>query len=94
MSVLLVSRHGESELSARRIANGDPGAACPLTTAGRAQARALGEALEYEVVEIASFDQFDGGLNAVVRVAGAAANAERTAAREPEARLSVTHASR
>ena len=28
--------------------------------------RALGQALEHEVVEVAAFDQFDGGLNAVV----------------------------
>ena len=56
--------------------------------------RALGQALEHEAVEVAAFDQFDGGLDAVVRVAGAATDAERTAARGPEARLSVTHASR
>ena len=60
----------------------------------RQRDRALGQALEHEVVEVAAFDQFDGGLDAVVRVARAAANAERTAARGREARLSVTHASR
>jgi hypothetical protein len=56
--------------------------------------RALGQALEHQVVEVAAFDQLDGGLNTVVRVAGAAANAERTPARGHDARRSVTHASR
>jgi hypothetical protein len=60
----------------------------------RQRDRALGQALEDEVVEVAAFDRFDGGLDAVVRVARAAAKAERTAARGRETRRSVTHASR
>jgi hypothetical protein len=56
--------------------------------------RALGQALEHQAVEVAAFDQFDGRLDAIVRVAGAAADAERPPARGCKARLSVTHASR
>jgi len=40
---LVLARHGETDLSARGIANGDPARACVLTDAGRAQARRLGE---------------------------------------------------
>ena len=42
MRELVLARHGESELSARQILNGDPGVACPLTETGREQARELG----------------------------------------------------
>ena len=31
MRRLLAARHGESELSAKALVNGDPGVACPLT---------------------------------------------------------------
>jgi broad specificity phosphatase PhoE len=57
--VLLAARHGESELSARRIANGDPGVACPLTERGRVQARALAEALAGEPVELCAVTEFE-----------------------------------
>jgi broad specificity phosphatase PhoE len=59
MRTLLVARHGESVLSARRIANGDPGVACPLTDAGRAQARALGAALADEGVDLCAVTEFE-----------------------------------
>lgn len=52
MRTLLLARHGESEYSLRGLVNGDPGVACPLTEAGRAQARALGRALADEPVEL------------------------------------------
>ena len=59
MRMLLVARHGESVLSARRIANGDPGVACPLTDTGRAQARALGAALADEAVDLCAVTDFE-----------------------------------
>ena len=59
MRTLLAARHGESELSARRIANGDPGVACPLTDLGRAQARALGEAVAGEAVDLCAVTEFE-----------------------------------
>ncbi len=39
---LVLARHGESEYSLKQLVNGDPGVACPLTPAGREQARELG----------------------------------------------------
>ena len=46
-------------LSARRIANGDPGVACPLTDVGREQARALGAALAAEPIDLCAVTEFE-----------------------------------
>lgn len=46
-------------LSARRIANGDPGVSCPLTDAGREQARALGAALAVEPIDLCAVTEFE-----------------------------------
>lgn len=54
-----MARHGESEYSARRLANGDPGVPCPLTDAGRSQARALGEALAGETIDLCAVTEFE-----------------------------------
>ena len=59
MKRLLVARHGESEYSARQLVNGDPGVSCPLTEAGRAQARALGEALADESIDLCVVTEFE-----------------------------------
>jgi broad specificity phosphatase PhoE len=56
---LLVARHGESEYSFKQLVNGDPGVACPLTEAGRAQARALGEALSAEEIDLCAVTEFE-----------------------------------
>jgi probable phosphoglycerate mutase len=56
---LLAARHGESEYSARQLVNGDPGVACPLTPAGREQARALGEALAGEAIDLVAVTEFE-----------------------------------
>jgi broad specificity phosphatase PhoE len=56
---LILARHGESELSARELVNGDPGVSCPLTEAGRAQARALGVALADEPIDLCAVTAFD-----------------------------------
>jgi probable phosphoglycerate mutase len=50
--LLLLARHGESEASARDVVNGDPSADCPLSEAGREQARALGELLAGERIDL------------------------------------------
>ena len=59
MRRLLVARHGESEFSARQLVNGDPGISCPLTETGRAQARALGEALAREEIDLCAVTEFE-----------------------------------
>lgn len=59
MRELLVARHGESEYSARKLANGDPGVACPLTARGRAQALALGKALAGEPIDLCAVTEFE-----------------------------------
>jgi broad specificity phosphatase PhoE len=56
---LLAARHGESEYSRAGKVNGDPGVACPLTEAGREQARALGEALAGETVDLCAVTEFE-----------------------------------
>jgi probable phosphoglycerate mutase len=59
MKTLLIARHGESEFSARQLVNGNPGIACPLTEAGRAQARALGEVLRDEAIDLCAVTEFE-----------------------------------
>lgn len=56
---LLLARHGESQFSAQGLVNGDPGVACPLTDAGREQARALGEALRDEPIDLCAVTEFE-----------------------------------
>jgi probable phosphoglycerate mutase len=55
---LVLARHGESEYSLKELVNGDPGVACPLTPAGREQARALGAALgDVDLVAVTEFER-------------------------------------
>jgi broad specificity phosphatase PhoE len=56
---LVVARHGESELSLKQLVNGDPGVACPLTPDGRAQARALGQMLAGEAIDLCAVTEFE-----------------------------------
>jgi broad specificity phosphatase PhoE len=56
---LLAARHGESEYSLAKLVNGDPSVACPLTEAGRAQARALGEVLAGEPIDLCAVTEFE-----------------------------------
>jgi probable phosphoglycerate mutase len=56
---LLAARHGESEFSAKQLVNGDPGVACPLTDAGRVQARALSEAVSAEPIDLVAVTEFE-----------------------------------
>jgi broad specificity phosphatase PhoE len=48
----ILVRHAESVLSAEGNVNGDPEIAVPLTDIGRAQARALGEILRNETIDL------------------------------------------
>ena len=59
MRRLLAARHGESELSAKALVNGDPGVASPLTELGRAQAQALGTALADERIDLCVVTEFE-----------------------------------
>ena len=59
MKLLLVARHGESEYSAKQLVNGDPGVSCPLTEAGRLQARALGRILAEEQIDLCAVTEFE-----------------------------------
>jgi broad specificity phosphatase PhoE len=59
LNELLAARHGESEFSLAKLVNGDPAVACPLTEAGRAQARALGEELADERVDLCAVTEFE-----------------------------------
>jgi 2,3-bisphosphoglycerate-dependent phosphoglycerate mutase len=56
---LLLARHGESEFSAKQLVNGDPGVSCPLTEAGREQARALGRILAAEQIDLCAVTEFE-----------------------------------
>jgi probable phosphoglycerate mutase len=55
---LILARHGESEYSARQLVNGDPGVSCPLTDAGREQARELAGALAGEQIDLCAVTEF------------------------------------
>jgi broad specificity phosphatase PhoE len=55
---LILARHGESEYSLKQLVNGDPGVACPLTPAGRRQARELGALLgQVDLVVVTEFER-------------------------------------
>ena len=59
MRRLLLARHGDSEYSAKQLVNGDPGVSCPLTEAGREQARALGRILALEQIDLCAVTEFE-----------------------------------
>ena len=54
----LLARHGESVAGERGIVNGDPAADFPLTQRGRAQARALGDSLRDDRIDICFVSEF------------------------------------
>jgi broad specificity phosphatase PhoE len=58
MQRLILARHGETEYSSRGALNGDPAQQCPLTDAGRAQARRLGKLLAAERIDLCVTTQF------------------------------------
>jgi broad specificity phosphatase PhoE len=54
----IFARHGESELSARGLLNGEVAVACGLTARGHDEARGLGEALRGERIDLCVSSQF------------------------------------
>lgn len=52
MESVILARHGESVFSARGLVNGDAAVSCPLTARGEEEARALGEALAGEPIDL------------------------------------------
>ena len=58
VELVLLARHAESEYSARGFVNGDPSVPVGLTEEGRRQARALGEALADEELELCVVTEF------------------------------------
>ena len=58
MESILLARHAESEYSALGLVNGDPSVPVGLTKEGRRQARALGEALVCENVDLCVVTEF------------------------------------
>ena len=58
MVTAILSRHGESEGSARGLINGDPRARVALTPAGKEQALALGRELEGEPLDLCVVSEF------------------------------------
>ena len=56
---VLLARHGESDLSARGLTNGDPRVANILTERGREQARRLGELLAPEPIDLCVTSEFE-----------------------------------
>ena len=67
--------HGLHALAKKRVEAGLSIASLRLLRQGNGSFR---QTLEHQVVELATLDQFNGGLNAVARVTGAAADAKRT----------------
>jgi broad specificity phosphatase PhoE len=56
---VVLARHGESVFSARGLVNGDIAVSCPLTEQGEEEARALGEALRNEAIDLCVTSEFE-----------------------------------
>lgn len=54
----ILVRHAESEFSVREAVSGDPAVDCPLTEAGRDQARRLGRLLDGEAIDLCVTTEF------------------------------------
>lgn len=59
MDEVILARHGESELSLAGSVNGDPATVGPLTAAGEAQARRLGERLAETPIDLCVTSEFE-----------------------------------
>ena len=59
MEQVILARHGESKFSLAGTVNGDPGIACPLTTAGEEQARRLGDRLRDTKLDLCVTSEFE-----------------------------------
>jgi broad specificity phosphatase PhoE len=56
---VVLARHGESVFSARGLVNGDLAVSCPLTERGEEEARALGETLAGEPIDLCVTSEFE-----------------------------------
>lgn len=59
MKTAILARHGESTFSVTSTISGDPKISVPLTDAGRAQARRLGEELADEQIDLCVTSEFE-----------------------------------
>jgi alpha-ribazole phosphatase len=59
MDQLILARHGESVFSSRLLVNGDIASPGPLTPRGRAEARALGQALATQRIDLCATSEFE-----------------------------------
>ena len=59
METAILARHGESVFSARGLVNGDVAVSCQLTERGEEEARALGEALAGERIDLCVTSEFE-----------------------------------
>jgi broad specificity phosphatase PhoE len=59
MKTAILARHGESAFSVREAISGDPKISVPLTELGREQARALGELLRDERIDLCVTSEFE-----------------------------------
>ncbi|MDX6514675.1 MAG: 2,3-bisphosphoglycerate-dependent phosphoglycerate mutase [Gaiellaceae bacterium] len=59
LETVILARHGESAYSAQGLVNGDPSVRVPLTEKGRAEARALGEALRDRQIDLCVTSDFE-----------------------------------
>ena len=58
MAALIIARHGESEYSRARLANGDPSVPVPLTPEGVEEARSLGREIAADPIEMCITSRF------------------------------------
>jgi probable phosphoglycerate mutase len=71
LETVILARHGESAYSAQGLVNGDPSVPVPLTEQGRAEARALGEALRDRALDLCVTSDFERAIEtADVALAG------------------------
>jgi broad specificity phosphatase PhoE len=56
---VILARHGESVFGARGLVNGDVAVSCPLTERGVEEARALGETLAGEPIDLCATSEFE-----------------------------------
>src|SRR5258707_13615641 len=59
LETVILARHGESTYSVDGLVNGDPAVHIPLTEQGRAEARALGEALRGRELDLCVTSDFE-----------------------------------
>jgi broad specificity phosphatase PhoE len=59
---VILARHGESDYSVRGLVNGDPAVGVALTPRGREEARALGESLRDQAIDLCVTSDFERAI--------------------------------